>query len=264
MKKYIGYRDGDRLQPWAKFFLDKTISIHPDAAMALGQCPMPKGSIPPIEQANTLVNPGYADVETGYTIEADGSIRVAIHTQMPRVSPAMWDWWFGWHGSVDSRYKLWHPKSHRAAAWQDGRADVGYIGRVSQIEEYIGTKLEKANIAFQYPASLGFSSADMADKTKAVFICARVGYTQFPIDFGWLVHQIRSTADGAEMRSRFWMGGQHIAIRGKWAPSFLSQILQKSVKLPEQQAIDLLTHCSEEMNHLASFLPELYHTFQNK
>lgn len=261
MKKYKGYQAEDRAKPHAKFYNEIVKPIHPDAAAALKNCPLPTGSLPPVERANELLADGYTDFETGYTLESDGSQRVAVLTRMPRVSPKMWDWWFGWHGCDDDRYKLWHPQAHVAAVWQDGLDDVRYVGRVSKIEEYIGKSLEKANIAFRPPAELGFDAQQILDKEKVVIICARVGYTNFPIDFGWLVHQIRRTADGSEMRSRFWMGGRHISIRWRWLPRFFSSILQKMVRLPERQAVDLLHHCSEEMNHLAGFLPDLYAEF---
>jgi hypothetical protein len=95
-----------------------------------------------------------------------------------------------------------------------------------------------------------------------VFICARLGYTRWPLDFGWLVHHLRAVPGGAEMRSRFWMGGPHIQLRVPWLPVFFSKTLQKTVCLPERQAVELLTHCSEEMNHLARILPGLYAEFQ--
>jgi hypothetical protein len=140
-----------------------------------------------------------------------------------------------------------------------------YIGRTSLIEEFIGNKLEKASIRFISPTELGFYENEVADKSKVVYICARTGYIQYPIDFGWLVHQIRATENGSEMRSRFWMGGEHIAFRTEnKIGKFGSKILQKIVKLPEQQAIDLMRHCSEEMNHLAKFLPELYYQIATK
>jgi hypothetical protein len=261
MKKYIGYRAADHATPWAKFYDENVRPIHPDAAKALEKCPLPAGALPPVEQASDLLRPGYTDFETGYTRESDGSLRVAVLTKMPSVSPEMWDWWFGWHGCRDNRYKLWHPVAHCSAVWQDGREDLAYVGRVSQIQEYIGKSLEKANIAFRDPVELGFPAAELADKTQVVFICARLGYTHLPIDFGWLVHQIRRTDEGAEMRSRFWMGGRHIQVRAPWLPAFFSKTLQKLARLPKRQAIDLLTHCSEEMNHLAGFLPKIYKQF---
>jgi DAPG hydrolase PhiG domain len=256
---YIGYKPEDYKMPFARFYNENIAPISLHAAQALSTGNLLPGSLPSLEQARTLANPGYTAHETGYSMEKGGAIRVAVLTNMPNVSPEMWDWWFGWHGCMDSRYKLWHPRAHRAARWQDGGSDVAYINRNSHIEEYIGSKMEKAAIQFKDPLQLGFQPDDISDKTRAVYICARLGYSRLPIDFGWLVHQIRATTTGAEMRSRFWMGGPHIAIRGNnlFAKTG-SSLLQKTVKLPESQAKELLTHCAEEMAHLASFLPALY------
>lgn len=44
-------------------------------------------------------------------------------------------------------------------------------------------------------------------------VCARLGSAELPVDIGWLVHQVRPVGDGAEMRSRFWLGGPHIQVR---------------------------------------------------
>lgn len=264
MKKYTGYRAADLAEPWAKFYHEQVPMLPLHVSEAVKKGPFAPSKLPPLARITELLEPNRTNFETGYTLEADGSIRVAVHTNMPGVSPEMWDWWFGWHGSHDSRYKLWHPKAHLAAAWADGRNEVAYIGRVSKIEEFIGKSLEKANIAFIAPTELGIPAAALADKSKAVFICARIGYTSWPIDFGWLVHQVRRTKEGAEMRSRFFMGGTHVQWRGRQVPAFFSKILQKMARLPERQAIDLLTHCSEEMNHLAGILPGLHHEFYQK
>jgi hypothetical protein len=262
---YIGYREGDHKTPYAHFFDENMKSIPLYAVEALKNSPFQKGSIPPLSNILTLEKEGYCDIENGYTLEADASLRIAILTEMPNVSPKMWDWWFGWHGCMANRYKLWHPKAHQDAVWKDGQSHEGYIGRTSMIEEYIGKKLEKANIRFIDPTELGFDPQMINDKNKVVFICARLGYTQFPLDFGWLVHQIRAVEGGSEMRSRFWVGGEHIRIRANgFLPKILSKFLQKINRLPQQQAIDLLTHCAEEMNHLALFLPKIYDEFGKK
>jgi DAPG hydrolase PhiG domain len=266
--KYVGYRPEDRETPYAKYYSETIAPLSMPVEKALAESPFRAGSLPPLSKITDLCAVGYADLEEGFSFETDGSIHVAALTPMPNVSPKMWDWWFGWHGSLDNRYKLWHPKAHLSAAWQDGDGDTGqYIGRTSMIEEFIGNKLEKANIQFISPTELGFPQSVLQDKDKVVFICARIGDTQLPIDFGWLVHQVRATTDGtsrdsregAEMRSRFFLGGPHIQIRLRgWLPKQLSKLLQKVVRLPKKQARDLLMHCAEEMNHLAAFLPQIY------
>ncbi|MCU0239526.1 MAG: hypothetical protein MUC29_08795 [Pyrinomonadaceae bacterium] len=258
LPKYIGYQEADFSTPWAKYFNENMPKIQPQAVEGLEKSPF--FSLPKFEDAKNLADKGYAEIETGYSLEKDGSIHVAILTKMPNVSPEMWDWWFGWHGSKDNRYKLWHPKAHQSAHWLDEKDDEFYIGRTSVIQEYIGKSLEFANISFIEPNNLGLNSSK-----DSVYICARVGYTKYPINFGWLIHQVRKTAEGSEMRSRFWFGGKNIEVRKEgFLPEAVSKILQKIVPLPEQRAKDLLIHCAEEMNHLAKFLPEIYDEFCQK
>lgn len=258
--KYIGYQASDWGLPYARFFNEL---IRPIPKLIENAILNPSKQGLWFENVRHLHNVGYHDLENGYVINTDSSLHVAVHTPMPNVSPEMWDWWFGWHSCEDSRYKLWHPKAHQSAVWADGRDEVTYINRTSNIEEYIGTKLEKAAIQFKSPLDLGFSEAHIANKSKVVYVCARIGYVDYPLDFGWLVHQIRKTDEGAEMRSRFWLGGKHIAIRSEnILAKTVSKVLQKLVKLPEKQAQELMVHCSEEMNHLAAILPDLYKEFK--
>jgi len=259
-EKYTGYHPQDYHFDYAKYF-DSTAALKPSAATvkALQQGRLAAGTIPALDQVTTLLQNGYAEIECGYTLEADGAARLAILTSMPNVTPAMWHWWFGWHGDQDAKYKLWHPKAHVSAAWKDGLVEqVEYIGRISHIQEYIGETLEKAAIQFVAPTTLGLPEA--AD--NQVFICARVGFVDFPLDYGWLVHQVRQVNGGAEMRSRFWIGGQEIKFKSNHLlGEVVSGLIQKVRKVDEQRAIDLVIHCSEEMSHLATFLPMIYAEF---
>lgn len=262
-QKYTGYKQEDFTTAYAKYYNENIIQLSSDIKTALQKSPFSGGKIPSLQDACNLAKPGYDEIENGYTVEKDNSIHVAVLTTMPEVVPEMWDWWFSWHGDKSNKYKLWHPKAHISAQWKDGKENMpSYIGRTSMIEEYIGKKAEKADIQFISPLSLGFSEDALKNKEKQVFICARIGFTNLPVDFGWLVHQIRSTEGGSEMRSRFWMGGKYIQIKGNNIfANTISTALQNIVRLPNQQAADLLTHCSEEMNHLAKFLPKLYAEF---
>lgn len=230
--KYLGYKEADFKTPYAKFYDDNVASKPDFVSIEMAKSPLISGALPPLEKATDLLQNGYTKHEIGYTLEPDGEQRVAVLTTMPNVSPQMWSWWFAWHGCRDNRYKLWHPKAHVSAVWQDGKDDIAYIGRTSQIQEYIGKKLEKANIRFFSPTELGFDANDLTDETKVVFICARLGLTNFPLDFGYLVHQVRAVEGGAEMRSRFFIGGKHIALRyDNFIAKGMSKILQKNVSL---------------------------------
>ena len=90
-------------------------------------------------------------------------------------------------------------------------------------------------------------------------ICARLGSPDLPVDVGWLIHLVRPSADGSQMRSRFWMGGRHVAVRANGTGIRLADKVVRPVAarmLPDPR--DLLVHCAQEMNHLAGFLPELH------
>lgn len=177
-------------------------------------------------------------METGWTRLDNGVTAIACLTDMPGVTAAMWDWWFGWHGRQTARYKLWHPDSHQFSALGEDRGeDRGadrsltdrerYLDNVSYVDEYIGGEMHRLAIRFFDQTRLGFD-----DVPGTTHICARVGFSTVPLAHGWLVHQVRPTDRGSEMRSRFFLNHP-----------------------------DLLVHCATEMNHLASFLPQLHAEF---
>ncbi len=217
------------------------------------------------EAAPTLLEEGYLPVETGFTSAGDGSVRIAVRTPMEGVTPDMWDWWFGWHGSDSRRYKLWHPGAHLSAAWSDGpdggrRGRDRYVGRTSFVEEYIGASLTRAAIQFVRPSVVGLDEEAFADPSRQTAICARIGLSRYPVDVGWLVHQVRRTATGSEMRSRFWLGGPGVRLRSapRGVPRGVPSMLQRHLKPTARSATELLVHCAQEMHHLATFLPRLH------
>ncbi|MEO0686378.1 MAG: hypothetical protein AAFY76_15405, partial [Cyanobacteria bacterium J06649_11] len=115
-------------QHYAAFLREEMVTVDP-AIKDLAKSPLPWGSLPGFSEVTVLENEGEMNIETGYSVAEDGSIAVAVKTLVPETSPEMWDWWFGWHGSEDERYKLWHPEAHISAEWEDGRKDSCYIGR---------------------------------------------------------------------------------------------------------------------------------------
>jgi hypothetical protein len=97
-------------------------------------------------------------LEDGWVLTQDGGMRVSVRTDMPGVTPAMVDWWFGWHGDAPAKYKLWHPQAHVHAGWREtppagtsGRAL--YVGQTSIVDEYIGSDLIRGAISFVPPAN---------------------------------------------------------------------------------------------------------------
>ncbi|ORB82532.1 hypothetical protein B1987_00045 [Mycobacterium kansasii] len=261
---YLGYRNDDAGTPFSMFFKPEMTALPTHVVEALQHGPQGGMALLAFGDAATVADEGYHQTENGYGIVEDGSFHVSVRTDMPGVTPAMWVWWFGWHGCDTRRYKLWHPRAHLSAAWKDGddagrRGNQRYIGRWSMISEYIGSAMLNAAIQFVAPAGLGLP----ADSDDAVAICARLGSGDAPVDVGWFVHHIRSTPSGSEMRSRFWMGGPYIEVRK--APGVASKavrpIAARVLGNPAATARNLLVHCAQEMNHLAGFLPQLYERF---
>ncbi|MEM7335852.1 MAG: hypothetical protein AAF490_27490 [Chloroflexota bacterium] len=251
----------EAINPTFQSFINPNVeTISDKIATAIEKSPFDPAQFLQIEEAAELAKPGYTAVESGYAKQADGSYTISVLTDMPSVTPAMWHWWFGWHGDSSEKYKLWHPPAHVSAVWEDGRVgEFAYIGRNSHIQEYIGPTKESASIQFKNPTFVGLPEFD-PETSDAVYIVARIGLRPIPIDFGWLVHQVRKTATGSEMRSRFWMGGAHIGGRNGFS-QLLAPIARRVRKIPEAQVIDLTTHCAEEMAHLATFLPDIYAAF---
>lgn len=249
--------------PYARFFRPEMAALpaHVREAVAVGLQTV--DLLPPLQSAPDLQAPGYWPVETGVTISPDGALRIFVLTTMPGVTPAMWDWWFAWHGSEAQRYKLWHPRAHLHVAWADGRADLAhYVGRTSNVVEYVGNQRLNLAIRFVPPASVGLDEARLR-RDGEVAICARGSLAGTPLETGWLIHHVRPVPGGAEMRSRFWLAGANVRPRGMPGPlgAVLGRVAARLAPLTPNMATELLVHCAQEMNHLAALLPELYAEF---
>lgn len=248
--------------PFARFYNPDMAPLPEHVKEALQVGGQASELFPTIEHAADLQRPGYWPVETGFAIASDGAVRVSVLTQMPRVTPAMWDWWFAWHGCASERYKLWHPRAHVGVGWADGRDDLAYVGRTSMVTEYVGSSLFEVAIRFVPPASLGFDEQRLAADGE-VAICARVGLAKAPILTGWLVHHIRPVPGGSEMRSRFWLGGDNVRPVGMPGVlgGFIGRTAYRLQPIKAEQVRELMVHDAHEMNHLAGFLPDLYAAF---
>ncbi|NRB51877.1 MAG: FAD-binding protein [Saprospiraceae bacterium] len=260
-KSYLGFKETDLESEYSAFYQEQMASIHIDVEASL-KSPLPWGTLPDLDEMTHLEEAGAMPIETGFSVADDGSIAVAVKTLVPNTTPEMWDWWFGWHGSKNQRYKLWHPKAHLSARWEDGRSDNCYVGRNSIIKEYIGENELDAAIQFKSPLEFGFSHDAINQPQQSVYICAKLGHPKLPVDYGYLVHQVRSTATGTEMRSRFWVGGKYVGARhDDFVNKAAVAVLKKFKSLPNGFGHDLLLHCAEEMSHLAPILPDLYEKY---
>lgn len=281
-RRELGYSSSDRALPYARFFSDVPRPVQPHILETLVAGPQPFQMGYEIDDAITILSRhGYERMENGWATTERGTLVVSCLTHMPRVTAAMWDWWFGWHSRETARYKLWHPTAHQfSALGEDRGAFPGltdrqkYINNVSYVDEFIGDRLQRLAIRFVDPSTLGFT-----DRAGTTHICARVGASDVPLAAGWLIHQVRPTQDGSEMRSRFFLGHPEIlalpsrSLSNPTGAAVLSNPLGRALLKPviaaknreltsPQTGMSLLHHCATEMNHLAGFLPELYAEFK--
>ena len=264
---YLGMRPGDlEGKPYAKYWNPemRPLPEHVQDALSLGIQASQLGF--PITEANQLLAPGYLPLETGYTRLDNGQIMVAMLTKMPGVTGKMIDWWFGWEAMETQRYKLWYPHAHLAASAEKMNGDdpdlsdrEKYLHNPNYVTEYVANETMDLEIIFSEP-SVFFDESRFEEAKIGTAICATVGMQNSPLNSGLLIHLIRETDDGCEMRSRFWLG--NVEVQGLPSKGILNRIagtkLVSKHAVPDQLGRDMVVHCAMEMNHLAGFLPVLY------
>jgi hypothetical protein len=268
--RHLGWSEVDLAsKPYARFLNPRLAPLPDHIRAALHRGPVPEPLLPRLEAASENLFGSAPVLEDGFTLTTDGTIHVTARTDLPGVTPAMIDWWFGWHSDSPERYKLWHPQAHVHAAWlapppAGSRGRARYVGRTSIVDEYIGSNLIRAAIRFVNPKTLGFTDTSLDNQEQATIVCARTGLGDFPIDVGYLAHHVRRTATGSEMRSRFWIGGRYAAGRGGPVGAALVRAGRLVMRPTEADARALFVHCAEEMQHLASFLPGIFGEFRSR
>jgi hypothetical protein len=277
---YLGYKAIDESQPYAGFFQARSQPIQVQARDALIAGPVASEYGPRLsELVDVMQRPGYQPMESGYTINADGHIVVSVLTHMPGVTGEMWDWWFGWHSTQTARYKFWLLEAQALSAMADDRSQdrtltdrQRYVDNCSHVDEYLGEALTHPTVRFIEPQKVGFSPARAGETT----ILARGGFSSSPFSFAWLVHQVRATSDGSEMRKRFVVNDLAILpLPVASVPPGRSRLLahplvrsvaNKALPYVSVQKLThfgtrMLHHCAQEMNHLLTFLPALHARF---
>ena len=188
----------------------------------------------------------------------DASYLVAVRTPMLEVKADMVRWWFSDFLKTTEHYNWWHPEDHIWMDWENKKPGE-LTGSSHLVHEYIGGQLSKLRI--QFVNSSEFFGYDANDEDTLV-ICARIGLLDEEINIAKMCHVVRNHKNGAEMRSRFWLG--HVVKRdgNKTVPSlqgFLGNTaLTRLFILDKQAAEDLKSHAKEEMAFLAELLPALY------
>ena len=259
----------EQAKPYAKYYyLPSAPPAAHHAEMLKDLKPLDPTQADRIQDVNDLLSSGYTDSENGYCVMPDGSGYIALRHPMPGATPEMIDWWFAWHGLEDLRYKLWYPEMHISASLDpEERAKVlaparplpqKFQGLTHHVVEDIGGGVFNAvDISFLTPQDFGFDMARFkppyAEALAAANVVAR-GVEDPPDGPGLpvaFVHLVRRTADGIEVRNRFWVGYQIVDKK----PVLM---LPAGMSIPEEAAQGLFLHDVQEFANLAAILPQLH------
>ena len=120
--RYLGYREPDAARPFAKYFRDETDPIQAHVRDACSPEWHPLNTATTSTTRHVCSPARDIHMETGWTRLDNGVTAISCRTDMPGVTAAMWDWWFGWLGGDSARYKLWCPDAHQFIAVGDDRS----------------------------------------------------------------------------------------------------------------------------------------------
>lgn len=259
-------------KPYERYF-DGELWIHGDVLPALRQ-PMPVEHAlrPDRDDIGRLLEPGHLDGETGYCELPNGAAYVASLVPFPGCTGDMLSWWFWWHVVESPRYTLWYPFNHIAATslspellTRPGLShEQRYVGTTHHVVEYIGPTKVDILIDFVDPSELGLDTNRFEEAGIVAHACARVRTTRPPARVVTMVHLARSTDDGFELRSRYWIGDDvHLEAAGR---SFSLAPLLDRTRLRRRLAgaamgYEQLLHDQIEFTHLSTFLAQIHAEF---
>jgi hypothetical protein len=262
-------------KPYGKYF-KRDLYVYDDALQAINNGPIAveDALTPASENLNKLLDKGYLPGETGYCEMPDGSLYSSSLTWFPNCTPEMFQWWFWWHSAESERYTIWYPYSHVSASvrnknvlTQPGLTDEQrYIGNTHVITEYLEKKRNNITITFVNPADLGFDTSRFEEAGIKAHACGIVKLQRPDVVFCTMIHLVRETENGFELRSRYFIGSDvRIKVFGRYRKlpkSIVQLLLRKNGGL--QLAYDQVLHDQVEFTNLASILPELYREFSKR
>lgn len=209
----------------------------------------------PIQEINRLFDEGYEPMERGMSTLPDGGVMFANLTDMPGVTPEMFDWWFAWHGLDPMRYIIWDKDDHYSVKTLNREQNLN--SRLTMKERYYETKhiatealldgQEPVDVHLEFvnPVKVGFDPEKLKNFKGSILA------TPGP---AVMVHFVRPTATGCELRTRFWMG---------YVPSENGMVKVGGFPEIDMMGRSLLLHNIKEFRHLAKILPLVYEEFKD-
>ena len=187
----------------------------------------------PQDIRDSVIAPGYSDMEVGYKDMGDNMFYVCTYARFPYAKGEMINWWFSTWLHDDASYKLWS-KDHQTFRWDDKKRPGTIVGATHISSEYIGKELIEMEISFFDPADV-FDTSKFEENNISFVLLAENRSPDGTLR-NTFMHVVRDTFFGCEMRNRFW-----------------------TLNATEQESVDLIIHNQGEMGSLTEFLPSLYY-----
>jgi hypothetical protein len=262
--------EDEKVKPYSKYFYRIPVLPLPNKLAALDK-PMDPSKALPIEDINSLLDPGRQEVEDGWCVMSNGAGYVACYEIMPGLTVDMINWWFVWHGLENLRYKIWWPQCHYTISLSDpDRARVldperplteKFQGLTHYVTEDVGAGgAERIAVSFMTPERMGFDmNRFIAPRVGTIIAANRISRPFDPPrkmeetkgSCSVMLHFVRDIPDGIEIRTHFWIGYH---VMNKKPRLFV----ESGERVPDIVPRGLAIHNLYEFANLASFLPELY------
>jgi hypothetical protein len=200
-------------------------------------------------------------LETGVERLPSGGMHVAIRMCLENMTAEMLDWWFGCECDTNM-YRLWHPGAHFFSKWGDyepNHKPGSVIGMTHFIKETLGSS-EPMDMQLKYldPYDLfGDKLTEARERGDADVVlygwggigenweCPR-NETGWP-NFMQYIGVGRDTPYGLILRNHYWFGDEL---------NLSPEEVKKMV--PEQLALYMLEHDSNEFHILSKAIPSFY------
>jgi transposase-like protein len=192
------------------------------------------------EELSYLLKPGYMPMESGYYRLPNGQMYVAALTPMPGCKGQWVDWWFGTYLKNTETFKQWEPGT-LCFKWDEAWRPGHYLGASTYVETSIGNRINKQIRKYEDPAK--FFDISKFDEARVEAMVCGENFTEEGCQDGRVVHMVRYTDYGCEMRSRFWINNGS----EETARQYLETTLKGMPKLAESLKI-WLKNSSESGN----------------
>ena len=108
----VNWTDEQRKSPLYKYYEKEISPVPPELFQQIMTGTFDDSEVLLFEEKDRLFDDGYLPGEFGVFRLPGGGYSVANKTDMPGVTPEMFDWWFAWHGLDPMRYTIWDKEDH--------------------------------------------------------------------------------------------------------------------------------------------------------